>query len=119
MAWREELWKSRIGRISFQVLQEFCVKAIQKWSGGRDEARAEVKDLLSWHPVVIDTAILERGWKLQVRYQLSLWDALIVAAAKSINCRYLLTEDLQTNQNLDGVIVISPFLTDPASVSRA
>jgi predicted nucleic acid-binding protein len=119
MAWREELWKSRIGRISFQVLQEFYVKAIQKWPGGRDEARAEVKDLLSWHPVVIDTAILERGWKLQVRYQLSLWDALIVAAAKSINCRYLLTEDLQTNQNLDGVIVISPFLTDPASVSRA
>jgi predicted nucleic acid-binding protein len=23
LAWREELWKSRRGRISFQVLQEF------------------------------------------------------------------------------------------------
>jgi predicted nucleic acid-binding protein len=117
-AWREELWKTRLGRISFQVLQEFYVKATQKWPAGRDEARAEVKDLLSWRPVAVDASILERGWKLQDRYQLSFWDALIVSAAKSIDCRYLLTEDLQANQDLDGIIVISPFLTDPASLSR-
>jgi predicted nucleic acid-binding protein len=117
-AWREELWKTRLGRISFQVLQEFYVKATQKWPAGRDKARAEVKDLLSWRPVAVDASILERGWKLQDRYQLSFWDALIVSAAKSIDCRYLLTEDLQANQDLDGIIVISPFLTDPASLSR-
>jgi predicted nucleic acid-binding protein len=117
-AWRAALWKSRLGRISFQVLQEFYVKSTQKWPDNRDEARAEVKDLLAWQPVMVDASILERGWKLQDRYQLSFWDALIVAAAKSIGCRYLLTEDLQTNQDLDGIVVISPFLTDPASFSR-
>jgi predicted nucleic acid-binding protein len=116
--WREELWKSRLGRISFQVLQEFYVQATRKWPESRDEARAEVKDLLAWHPVTVDAAILERGWRLQDRYQLSFWDALIVAAAKSIDCRFLLTEDLQANQDLDGIIVISPFLADPASLSR-
>src|ERR1700688_4744159 len=63
-AWRDHLWKNRLGRISFQVLQEFYVKATQKWPEGRDEARAEVKDLLAWHPVTLDAAILERGWKL-------------------------------------------------------
>ena len=42
--------------------------------------------------------------------------ALIVAAAKSLTCRYLLTEDLQANQELDGIVVINPFLRDPASV---
>jgi predicted nucleic acid-binding protein len=114
-AWREELWRNRLGRISFQVLQEFYVKATHKWPGGRDEARAEVKDLLAWQPVLVDEAILELGWKLQDRYQLSFWDALIVAAAKSVGCKYLLTEDLQTNQNLDGIIVISPFITEPGS----
>jgi len=46
--WREELWKSRARRISFQVLQEFYAKVIQKWPAGRDEARAEVRDLLAW-----------------------------------------------------------------------
>jgi len=50
------------------------------------------------------------------RYQLSFRDALIVAAAKSLACRYLLTEDLQANQELDGITVVNPFLRDPASV---
>jgi predicted nucleic acid-binding protein len=67
--------------------------------------------------VTVDAAILERGWKLQDRYQLSFWDALIVAAAKTSSCRYLLTEDFQTNQDLDGILVISPFFTEPTSLS--
>ena len=50
-AWRQELWKNRLGRVSFQVLQEFYVKAAQKWPKSRAEARAEVKDLLTWNPV--------------------------------------------------------------------
>jgi predicted nucleic acid-binding protein len=115
--WRAELWKNRLGRISFQVLQEFYVKATQKWPETRDEVRAEIKDLLAWQPVAIEAAILERGWKLQDRFQLSFWDALIVAAAKSTGCGYLLTEDLQTGQELDGVLVINPFFIDPASLS--
>jgi predicted nucleic acid-binding protein len=115
-AWRAALWKNRLGRISFQVLQEFYVNATQKWPRARDAARAEVKDLLAWQPVTVDAAILDRGWKLQDRFQLSFWDALIVAAAKSIRCRYLLTEDLQAGQNLDGVLVINPFLTEPAAL---
>ena len=116
-AWQAELWKSRLGRISFQVLQEFYVKATQKWPQTRDEARAVVKDLLEWQPITGDAEILELGWKLQDRYQLSLWDALIVAAAKSTGCRYLLTEDLQASQDLDGVLVMNPFLTTPTSLS--
>jgi len=49
---------------------------------------------------------------VQDRYQLSFWDALIVAAAKSHACRYLLTEDLQANQEhqeLDGITVVICF----------
>jgi len=114
--WRAELWKSRRGRISFQVLQEFYVKVTQKWPSARQEARSEVRDLLAWRPVVIDTAILEGGWRIQDRYHLPFWDALIVAAATSASCRYLLTEDLQPDQDLDGLRVISPFLCDPVSL---
>jgi len=114
--WRAELWRSRRGRVSFQVLQEFFVKVTQKWPGAREEARGEVRDLLAWRPVAIDAAILEQGWKIQDRYQLSFWDALIVAAAKAAACRYLLTEDLQADQELDGVIVVSPFLTEATAL---
>lgn len=114
--WRSRLWASRLGRVSFQVLSEFYVNALRLRPSARDQARAEVRDLLAWNPVVGDAALLERGWKLQDRYGLSYWDALIVAAAKVASCGYLLTEDLQAGQKLDGIEVVSPFLRDPESV---
>ena len=48
--WRAELWESRRGRISFQVLQEFCVNVARKWPHSREEARAEVRNLMAWAP---------------------------------------------------------------------
>jgi predicted nucleic acid-binding protein len=39
-----------------------------------------------------------------------------VAAAKTAACSYLLTEDLQAGQDLDGVQVVNPFTTLPASI---
>jgi len=114
--WYIALWKSRMGRVSFQVLSEFCVNAIRLHPTARNEARAEVRDLFAWNPVVIDSALLELGWKLQDRYQLSYWDALIVAAAKVASCGYLLTEDLQAGQKLDGIEVVNPFSRDPESI---
>jgi predicted nucleic acid-binding protein len=114
--WRSMLWTSRTGRLSFQVLGEFYVNAIRLRPTARDEARAEVRDLMAWNPVVTDAALLQRGWKLQDRYHLSYWDALIVAAAKVASCGYILTEDLQTGQMLDGLEVVNPFLRDPNSL---
>lgn len=114
--WRAELWTSRLGRVSFQVLNEFYVNALRLKPAASDQARAEVRDLLAWIPVVVDAAVMERGWKLQDRYQLSFWDSLIVAAARSASCGFLLTEDLQNGQKLDGVEVVNPFLRSPASV---
>jgi len=114
--WRAELWRSRRGRVSLQVLGEFYVNAVRKRPTARDEARAEVRDLLAWNPVIADAALLEQGWKIQDRYRLSYWDALIVAAAKASACHYLLTEDLHTGQKLDGVEVVNPFLSGPESI---
>jgi predicted nucleic acid-binding protein len=115
-AWRTNLWDSQTGRVSFQVLQEFYAQVTRKWPLFRDLARAEVRDLLTWGPVPVDAALLQRSWDVQDRYQLSFWDSLIVAAAKSASCRFLLTEDLQSGQDLDGLLVVNPFLRDPASL---
>jgi predicted nucleic acid-binding protein len=84
------------------------------WPDQSAEARAEVQDLLAWKPE--DLAILELSWKLQHRYQLSFWDALIVWSSESDGSGYLLTEDLQAGQELHGVKVFNPFLTEPASL---
>ena len=114
--WRAELWTSRRGRLSVQVLQEFYANVLRKWPSARDQARAEIRNLSAWHPVPMDFEMLVRGWRLQDRFQLSFWDSLIVAAAKSSACNFLLTEDLQSGQDLDGVTVLNPFYSDPASI---
>ena len=114
--WRAELWKSRRGRLSFQVLQEFYANVTRKWPDARDEARAEVRNLLTWRPVMVDDQILEDGWRVQDRNHISFWDALIVAAAKASSCRYLLTEHLQAGQDFDGVVVVNPFRTEISKI---
>jgi predicted nucleic acid-binding protein len=116
-SWLAELWTNGNGRISFQVLQEFYSKVSQKDTAAREAARAAVRDLLAWNPVPVNAEILDRSWKIQDRYQLSFWDSLIIAAAKSASCRFLLTEDLQSGQDFDGLLVVNPFLRDPASLT--
>jgi len=111
--WLAELWASQSGRVSFQVLQEYFVRTTRQRPELRNTVRAEIRDLLAWRPVVIDASLLEHAWTVQDRYRISFWDSLIVAAAKAASCRWLLTEDLQANQDLDGVTVINPFEVTP------
>jgi len=59
--------------------------------------------------VAIDQAALDEAWSVQDRFKFSFWDALIVAAARIGGCRLLLTEDLQADQDLDGIVVVNPF----------
>ena len=115
-AWRSELWRRRRGRLSFQVLHEFYAQVLRKDPGTRDRARAEIRDLQAWGPVSPSMVTLESAWALQDRYKLPFWDALIVAAAKAASCSHLLSEDFQPNQDIDGVVVVNPFRTDPAAL---
>ena len=116
--WRAEMWRLQRGRTSLQVLEEFYAKVTRKWPSAQDQVRAEIRDLLAWQPVKIDGGILEQGWKIQDRYRFSFWDALIVASAKAASCRYLLTEDMQHNQVVDGIRVLSPFQATPESIKN-
>lgn len=115
-AWRAQLWATRRGRLSMQVVNEFYSKAIHRWPNSIEIARAEVLDLFAWQPLALQHGLVELAWKFQDRFQLSFWDSLIVAAAKVAGCRYLLTEDLQDSQNLDGVHVLNPFHADPTNI---
>ncbi|MGH2767969.1 MAG: hypothetical protein ACRDIF_03320 [Actinomycetota bacterium] len=42
--------------------------------------------------------------------------SLIVSAARVLDCRHLLTEDLQHGHELDGIRIVNPFLTNPGSI---
>lgn len=116
--WLNHLWSARAGRISFQVLQEFYVIVTGKLRPGldRETARKVVRSLWAWQPGATAEQSFEMAWGLQDQFQLSWWDALIVAAARSAGCSLLLTEDLQHGQDFDGLRVVDPFQSTPSGV---
>jgi predicted nucleic acid-binding protein len=115
-AWLEHLWRTRTGRLSYQVLSEFYVTVTHKLDPGltADDARADVRALLAWRPVVMDEATLEEAWSLQDRHSLSLWDALILAAAAGAHCDRVLSEDLTDGETYGPLTVVNPFRHDPS-----
>lgn len=117
--WLNHLWQTKRGRLSFQVLNEYYSVATRKLSPGvrPEDARGDVRQLLSWQPQPVDGDVLSEAWDVQDRFGVSFWDALVVAAAQAASCRYLLTEDLQHEQDLDGLTVLNPFLATPAEAS--
>jgi predicted nucleic acid-binding protein len=112
------LWSEQTGRLSFQVLNEFYITVTHKLQPGMDpqSVREDVRFLLAWRPIPVDARVVEGAWRIQDRYKLSWWDALIVSAAQVSDCRYLLTEDLQEKRNMGNVEVINPFRTPPESI---
>ncbi len=112
----ERLWREGDGRTSVQVLQEYYNVATRKLLMPPKEIRESVLRLFSWKPVVPDHTTFERAWRLEDRYQLSFWDALVVAAAQAADCTHLLTEDLQDGQSLDGLVVTNPFALESAEL---
>lgn len=113
--WLSALWHHRCGRTSVQVLNEYYVTVTRKLEPGltEEEAWADLGSLLAWHPLAVDAALMRRARAASQRFALSWWDALIVAAAQASRCAFLLTEDLQDGQDLDGARIIDPFQHGP------
>jgi predicted nucleic acid-binding protein len=117
-AWVRALWKGRSGRISYQVLHEYYVNVTRKLDPGLsvEEAQEDVHNLMAWKPLPMDTSVLDGAFTVEKRFRLSFWDALIVSAAQRAECGFLLSEDLQSGQDLDGVVVVNPFERGPEGV---
>jgi len=116
--WLDFLWRTRRGRVSRQVLQEYYTTVTHKLKPGltAGEARADVRSLFHWLAPVDPVALMESAWDLQDRFSLSFWDALIVGAAENLGCGVVLTEDLPTGQDLGTIEVVSPFATAPSEL---
>ena len=98
--------------LSTQVLQEFIANALRKKALGISEASIDATlELASQVPVLpITLEIIVQGVTLRRRYQISHWDSTIIAAAQTLGCTTLYSEDLTHGQNFDGLRIINPFL---------
>lgn len=116
--WIETLWTARAGCLSYQVLIEAYAALTRPARPHMDRASARtyIGNFQRWRPLPIDRGIVEGAWQVQDRFKFNWWDCLIVAAAHAASCNYLLTEDLQHAQDLEGVTVIDPFKLTPEAV---
>ena len=116
--WIEALAAARAGRLSNQVLVEAYSALTRSHKRQMDQAAARtyIANFRYWRPLAIDFGVVATAWEVQDRFRFNWWDCLIVAAARLGECRYILTEDLQHGQDLDGLIVLDPFQVEPDTI---
>ena len=111
----EELWRTRLGVVCTQVLQELCVNLRRK--AGRPLALKATRDLiadyLSWQVIVNTGESILEALEFEDRYQISFWDALVVQAAQASGAEVLYSEDLSDGQTYGAVRVVNPLARAP------
>jgi predicted nucleic acid-binding protein len=107
----QELWVNKLGCLSIQVMQEFYVTVTQKVPNPMDNATAieVIRSLRYWnvHEPSIDDII--NAIDIQIRYQVSFWDAMILQSALQLECDLLWSEDLNPGQVYQGIKLINPL----------
>lgn len=107
----DELWRTRTGVVSTQVLSEFYVVATRKFDPpmSRRAAREVIGAYSAWPVVPVDAALILAASTLEERHTLSFWDALIIEAAARSGAARLLSEDLQTGRRIRNLTIENPF----------
>jgi predicted nucleic acid-binding protein len=107
----ENLWASRAGCLSIQVLQEFFVTVTKKVARplAIEEAGARVREFAAWRVFSPTPDDVLAAIGLHAQANIGFWDAMIVVAASELACDVLWTEDLSDGQVLRGVRIRNPF----------
>lgn len=98
--------------LSVQVLQEFYFQATRPTRPTRLRPDVAQDFIRKWmrFPVQENTmSLLITAIALSQSDKLSIWDALIVAAAQEAGCSVLMTEDLSHGQRFGSVRIENPF----------
>jgi len=107
----EDLILNRPFAISAQVLQEFIANALRKPQLGITESNIDATLQMAAmvrvqpvnHELVVSAVMFRR------RFQLSQWDATILAAAAELGCTTVYSEDMNHGQDYGGIQVVNPF----------
>lgn len=107
-----ELWGAGTGALSTQVLQEFYVTVTRKLARPLDRAAARqiVREYGRWRLQPIRAEHIIIASEIEERYQLSFWDALMIASAQQMGATRILSEDLQDGVVIAGVEIRNPLV---------
>ena len=98
--------------LSVQVLQEFYVQATRATRSDalpHDIAAGLVRTWLRFRVQDITLPVMFGALEIKAAHGLSYWDSAIVAAARALGCRELLSEDMAHGREIEDVLLVNPF----------
>jgi len=101
--------KSGTGVISTQVLQEYAHVALNKLHQRQDVILRQLVLLEELNVIQQSPALIRRAVEIKAAYQISFWDACIIAAAEHAKCSVILSEDMNASQFYSGIVMQNPF----------
>ena len=103
---------SRGGAVNVQALNETANTLQRKFTVGWPRIGQIVDAILRACPNPLPLTLDTHRAALRIceRYRYSIYDGLIIAAAKEAGCTKLYSEDLQHGQIIEGVRIENPFL---------
>jgi predicted nucleic acid-binding protein len=107
---RAEAMLNKGGIISVQVLNEVTSVCLRKLKMSWEEIDAvllAIKAACDVVPLTVESH--ERAVQIAKRFQLSIYDAQICAAAILSGAKTLQSEDMQSGMKIDGLVVKNPF----------
>jgi predicted nucleic acid-binding protein len=73
-------------------------------------AQGVVRACTAWPVVDSDVAMVDAAIDNSIRQPLSIWDAMVVEAARRAGAQTLYSEDFSHGQRFGSVVVVNPFL---------
>jgi predicted nucleic acid-binding protein len=117
--WIRALWQNRRGVVSRQSLREYYNAATKpKIGAGKSNIRREILALHAWLPSDGGLDRLSEAWDIQDRFQLSFYDALLLASANAARCTHFLSEDMQDGLDVNGTRILSFTNAAPSDVLK-
>jgi predicted nucleic acid-binding protein len=103
------LFEEGSGALSVQILAEFYSVVTRKLALKSEEAEAFIGDLGRWTIHRPGHADILHAIRLQRKYKIQWWDALVLNSATELGCPVLWSEDFSDGHRYGTVTVRNPF----------
>jgi predicted nucleic acid-binding protein len=97
------------GTLSIQVFSEFYHNARRKFRMSAASAEEAIRDFSTWRLHRPDQDSILSAIRLERRYQLAWFDAMILNSAIESGCSILWTEDFQDGQRFGDLVIRNPY----------
>jgi predicted nucleic acid-binding protein len=110
----KDIWDDRTGVLSTQVLQEFYMTVTKKIGNPIPpfEAREIIRSYACWEIRENTAMSVVRASEIEEKHNISFWDALVVVAAYESKVDKILTENPNSGQLIEGILIENPFKSE-------